>query len=318
MDQSSGRVLSSNNAYKKGLIASTTKIMTAIVAIEYGDLNDYVTVDKSILESNGSSIYLDVGEKIKLVDLIYGLMLRSGNDAALAIANHVGGSVDDFVGLMNNKALDIGMKDTLFINPHGLENNTGAGNISTCYDLAVLMRYAMNNKIFANITSTKKYLAKSSLKKYTWQNKNKLLFNYKYTTGGKTGYTKKAHRILVTSANKDNKKLIIVTFDYSDDFDFHKRMYNEFFEKYFMVKVYDKNSMFFNKMKYSDGQVMPKDDYYALLNKSEYKFLKAELVSYQYDKSDNKSIVGKVNIYLKDEIIHSDFLYINHYPKRLL
>ncbi len=141
IEQNSGRVLFEKNAHEVRRIASITKIMTAILAIESGEMNDMVTVSDRAIRAEGSSIYLKAGEKIKLEDLVYGLMLRSGNDAAVAIAEHVGGSLEGFVFLMNQKAEEIGMSHTHFANPHGLDDSKD--HYSTAYDMAVLTRYAM-------------------------------------------------------------------------------------------------------------------------------------------------------------------------------
>ena len=176
MDEVTGRVLKGKNIDSPKLIASITKIMTCILAIEANKLDDIVVVNESVLSSYGSGIYISLGEEIKLIDLLYGLMLRSGNDAALMIADYVGGDVDNFVLMMNKKAREVGMKNTKFVNPSGLDKN-GIGNYSTSYDMALLTRYAMQNDIYREIVKTKSYVAKSNLKTYVWKNKNKLL-NY--------------------------------------------------------------------------------------------------------------------------------------------
>ena len=138
-------------------------------------------------------------------------MLRSGNDAAIVLAKNVAGSNDNFAKLMNKLATDIGMKNSYFINPHGLEDNDGNGNISTAKDMALLTRYAMKNKVFREIFGTKKYTVKTNYKTYSWTNKNKLLLSEDYITGGKTGFTKKAHRTLVTTGSRNNINVVIVT-----------------------------------------------------------------------------------------------------------
>ena len=161
MDMDTNRILYEKDINDEHLIASITKIMTAIVAIEQADLNSDVTITSTVLKSFGSGIYVEIGETLKLKDLLYGLMLRSGNDAALAIAEFVGKDVDNFVSLMNNKAHEIGMKNTVFINPHGLENNDKVGNTSTAYDMALLSSYAMQNDTYKEIVKTKNYVCKS-------------------------------------------------------------------------------------------------------------------------------------------------------------
>ncbi|HBA37198.1 MAG TPA: D-alanyl-D-alanine carboxypeptidase, partial [Firmicutes bacterium] len=160
MDADSKRVLYDVNANSKYLIASTTKIMTALVAINYGKLDEIVTAGDEIMDAYGSSIYLKPQERMSLRDLIYGLLLRSGNDAALTIAVNVAGSVEGFVKLMNDTALGIGMHDTVFENPHGLDEKTE--NKSTVYDMALLMVEAMKSPEFRNITSAKKYDVESN------------------------------------------------------------------------------------------------------------------------------------------------------------
>ena len=187
MDLDSGRVLYENNADEKRLIASITKIMTCIIAIEEGDLDSEVEAGDEILKMYGTSIYLELNEKMKLIDLLYGLMLRSGNDASVVIAKAVAGSEEKFVKMMNDKAKEIGMTNTTFSNPHGLDEETK--NYSTARDMAKLSRYAYKNKTYRKIIGTEEYRVQTDSKSYLWYNRMKLLGNYKYCTGGKNGYT---------------------------------------------------------------------------------------------------------------------------------
>ena len=217
-------------------VASISKIMTAIIALESESLFDIVIVDEIINTIEGSSLYLSIGDKITLIDLVYGLILRSGNDAAVLIAKYIGKDVSNFVNIMNNKAKEIGMNNTLFSNPSGLDV-FDKGNISSCYDMALLMDYCMENPLFEEIVNTKYY--KSNIKGI-WTNKNKLLHTYKYCVGGKTGYTKKARRTLITAGRKNYDSLIIVTFDCSNDFSFHKQIYEKYFEANQYVVFLDK------------------------------------------------------------------------------
>ena len=172
MDANTKRVLAGKNYHTPLLIASITKIMTCILAIESNKLNDTVKVTDIINKSYGSGIYIEVGEEISLKDLLYGLMLRSGNDAALMVAEYVGGNIPKFVEMMNNKAKEIGMTNTIFVNPSGLDNSD-SGNYSTAYDMALLTQYAMKNKEYRNIVKTKNYKVKTNKKTYIWKNKNK-------------------------------------------------------------------------------------------------------------------------------------------------
>lgn len=288
MDQDSKRVLEGSNINKESLIASISKIMTCIVALEQGNFDKTVKIDDSILKAYGSGIYIEVGEELTLDDLLYGLMLRSGNDAALAIAKAVAGDVKSFVFLMNEQAKKIGMENTSFVNPSGLEENDGTANKSTTYDMALLMRYAMQNNYFRKIVATKDIVVKSSYKTYSWHNKNKLLSMYEYCTGGKTGFTKKAHRTLVTTATKDNKNLIVVTFNDGNDFVDHRNLYEKNFNLYKRKKILDKSKKY-NKNYYV------KDDYYLLAKDS--------------DKVETKIKDNSIEVYVNDNLINKVTLF---------
>ncbi len=197
MEQDSGRILYQKEANEMRRIASITKIMTAILAIESGKMDDMVKVSDRAVRAEGSSIYLKAGEKIKLEDLVYGLMLRSGNDSAVAIAEHVGGSLEGFGFLMNKKAEEIGMKNTHFANPHGLDDHED--HYSTAYDMALLTRYAMNNESYQKIAGTKVHRAPNPNESWdrVWKNKNRLLTElYEYCTGGKQDIQKGRRELL--------------------------------------------------------------------------------------------------------------------------
>ncbi|MFZ5987641.1 MAG: D-alanyl-D-alanine carboxypeptidase family protein, partial [Bacillota bacterium] len=208
MDAESGRVLFEKNAYSRRAIASTTKIMTAIVAIEKGNLNDKVKVSKRAASIRGSTIKLKAGEELTLRELLYGLMIRSGNDAAIAVAEHIGGSVENFVAMMNDKARVLGLKDTSFKTPHGLDVN---GHYSTAYELALITRYALRNPIFSRIVGTRS----TSITNRDLFSTNEMLGSYPGADGVKTGYTGKAGRCLVTSATRNNMRIISVVLNCS-------------------------------------------------------------------------------------------------------
>lgn len=301
MEEDTKRVIVSKNMNKKKLIASTTKIMTAIIAIESGKTDKMVKVTDKVLEAYGSAIYLSVGEKMKLEDMIYGLMMQSGNDAALMIAEYLGGE-EKFVEKMNKKA-KIGMKNTAFKNPHGLDEKNE--NYSTAYDMALLMRYANSDPLFSKIVRCKKHTVKTDEKTYIWNNKNKLLYTYKYTTGGKTGYTDKAHRTLVTSASKDDLNLIAVTLNDGNDFENHEELYEYGFENYSMEKVFDKD-----KMNLPNKKIYALDDYYYPITKEE-----EELINIDYKIKDKKKYkngekIGYAIIKLGNKVIHKEKLYV--------
>lgn len=231
IDVTSGRILYSSNGDTPMLIASTTKILTAIVAIEQGDLDSMVTVSSSAAGKEGSSIYLKAGEKMKLKDMLYGLMLRSGNDAATAIAEHVGGSQEGFVYLMNAKAEQIGMTNSHFANPSGLDQK---GHFASANDMARLAAYALHNKTFREIVGTKVKTAPNPTEEwdYKWVNKNKMLSLYEGADGVKTGYTKQALRTLVSSATRAGRQLAAVTLNDGNDWNDHAKLLDYGFATY--------------------------------------------------------------------------------------
>jgi D-alanyl-D-alanine carboxypeptidase (penicillin-binding protein 5/6) len=241
IDVESGRILMQHHGDEKMLIASLTKVMTAIVAIEYGDLSDQVIVGKNAYAKEGSSIYLHLGEKMNLEHMLYGLMLRSGNDAATAIAEHVGGSLEGFAYLMNEKARSIGMTNSNFVNPHGLN---AKDHYSTANDMALLTAYALRHPTFKEIVKTKVKKVPNPHEKwdYTWYNKNKMLSMYENGDGVKTGYTKLAGRCLISSATKDGQQLAVVTLNDPNDWADHTRWLNFGFENYALHTIVDKEA----------------------------------------------------------------------------
>lgn len=231
IDVESGRILYSSHGDEPMLIASLTKIMTAIVAIEYGDLNSKVKVGKKAFAKEGSSLFLRLGEEMTLQNMLYGLMLRSGNDAATAIAEHVGGSEEGFVHLMNAKAEELSLKHTHFANPHGLD---AEGHYSSANDLAVLTAYALHNPVFKEIVKTQVKTADNPYEKweYKWSNKNKMLRLYEGADGVKTGYTKKALRCLVSSATRGGQQLVAVTLNDGNDWNDHSALLDFGFNRF--------------------------------------------------------------------------------------
>lgn len=237
MESTQHNVLEGKNIHEVQSVASISKIMTAIVAIENGQLDDEYEIGEEVNEAWGSGIYIHIGDRINLRDLLHGLLLRSGNDAANVIAKNVGGSIEHFVEMMNQKAQELHMTDTHFSNPTGLDEEDN-GNQSSVYDMALLMSYCSQNPIFNDIVMKETYQREDG--GGTWHNKNRLLEEYEYCVGGKTGYTKKAKRTLVTRAIKDDVSLVIVTFNCGNDFEFHQKKYEECFQKYQNVLVLSK------------------------------------------------------------------------------
>ena len=309
MDMDSGRVLYQNNINERRLIASTTKILTAIIVIERGNLDREVEVGNEILKMYGTNIYIEVGEKIKVIDLLYGLLLRSGNDAAVALAVATSGSEEKFVEEMNNKAKAIGMKNSTFSNPHGLDEETK--NYSTAYDMALLMKYAYQNKTYREISSTKKYIASTEGKTYLWYNRNKLLSNYEYCTGGKNGYTPSAGKTLVTTASKNNLNLVTVSLNDGDIYGTHKNLYEKIFEKYKNYKIIDKK-IFYIDPTFVNERLYLKNDFYYPLAEDEIDKIKT-VVNINNSKSTRR---GKITIYLDNKIIGTVPIYCKKEQKK--
>ena len=225
MDVDSGRVLYQHNADAQMLIASTTKILTALVALRDGDLEDVVTVSAQAAGTEGSSMYLRAGEELTLETLLYGLLLCSGNDAAVAIAEHVGGSVAGFVERMNAYAAELGMENSSFANPNGLDDEE---HYSTARDMAVLACAAVRNETLVRIASTKSV----TIGGRTMTNHNKLLSMEEGCIGLKTGYTRAAGRTLVTCAERNGQRLVAVTLQDGNDWADHQSLYDYGFSTY--------------------------------------------------------------------------------------
>jgi len=225
MDMDSGRVLYERNAKTRMLIASTTKILTALVAIRDGVLSDTVKVSREAAYTEGSSMYLKGGEELTLETLLYGLLLCSGNDAAVAVAEHVGGGVEGFVERMNETALELGMEDSSFANPNGLDDEE---HYSTAYDMALLACAAMKNETLVRIASTRTV----TIGGRTMTNHNKLLGYMDGCLGLKTGYTRAAGRTLVSCAERNGQRLIAVTLQDGNDWADHQSLYDYGFQAY--------------------------------------------------------------------------------------
>ncbi len=307
IDTDTNRILYQKNGDDKNLIASITKIMTAIVAIESGKMNDIVIVDDTVFKGYGSGIYIKPGEEMTLLDMTYGLMLRSGNDAAMMIAKYVSGDIDKFVESMNDKAKNIGMKNTKFCNPHGLDEE--CENISTSNDMAILSSYAIQNDIYRQIVGTKTYKLTTNKNTYVWNNKNKLIRTYKYTTGGKTGFTKKARRTLVTNASKNNLNISIVTLNDGNDFDDHKDTYEYVFKNYNKYKVLNKDNFDIDDKNYK-GQVYIENDYYYTIKNSEKNKLKLDIKLEKDKRKIKDNIVGIVNVLFDNKVVHTENIYL--------
>ena len=230
LDAVTGRILYEKNADSKSLIASTTKIMTALVVCEQCNVLDRMRIPKEAVGIEGSSVYLKEGEVLTIQELLYCMMLHSGNDAAVALAIYCGGTVEGFAELMNDKSRQLGMTGSHFANPNGLDHPE---HYSTAKDLAILSAYAMNNPIFARTVSAKTV----SVTGRTLRNHNKLLWLVEGVDGVKTGYTKAAGRILVSSATRQDRRLIAVTINAPDDWSDHRQLLEDGFAGYEICEI---------------------------------------------------------------------------------
>ena len=230
IDARDGRILYEKDADTPRPMASTTKIMTAIVAIENGDVNEIIEITDEAVGVEGSSIYLQKGEKMTLLELLYALLLQSANDAAVAIAVGVGGSVEGFAQMMNEKALELGLTLTHFENPNGLDSE---GHVTTARELALLTAYALKDPTFAEIVSTyKRKISGPDGSVRLVVNHNKLLNMYDGCVGVKTGFTKKSGRCLVSAACRESLTLVAVTLSAPDDWRDHTALLNYGYENY--------------------------------------------------------------------------------------
>ena len=227
MEASTGTVLYEKNPDERLPIASTTKLMTALVTLENDSLEDTVTIPAICEGVEGSSMYLKAGQTFSVRQLLYGLMLESGNDAAVALAVHIAGSVEAFADMMNQRAAALGLENTHFLNPHGLHED---GHYSSARDLALIMRACMEDPLFVEIASTKSVTFGGR----TYTNHNKLMWSYEGMVTGKTGYTKKAGRTLVTCAQRDGMRLICVTLRDGDDWADHAALLDSGFSQWQM------------------------------------------------------------------------------------
>lgn len=231
IDEATGRVLLAHNENEPLPMASTTKIMTALLALENCSLDEMVTCGPEAFGVPGTSIYLSKGETLKMRDMLYGLMLASGNDAATAIAEHVGGDVSSFCRMMTGRAVQLGCSNTAFLTPHGLPKE---GHYTTALDLALIAREAMKHPVFREIVSTSRATIPWEGRDYdrVLNNKNRLLGSYEGATGIKTGYTKKAGRCLVFGAERDGMRIIGVVLNCWEWFDEAERLLDLAFERY--------------------------------------------------------------------------------------
>jgi len=319
IDARSGRVLLEYNPHIKLPMASTTKIMTALIALEKGDLNDKIKIGADTVDIEGSSIYLCEGETLSLEDLLYGLMLRSGNDSSLAIANHIGGNPQSFSNMMNGRAKQIGANNTNFMNPHGLHDDN---HYSTAYDLALITREAMDMDDFKKIIGTRLWKATRE-KNNLFYNKNKTLWEYEGGDGVKTGYTQRAGRCLVSSATRDGAQLISVVLNDKNWFQNSYKLMDYGFENFKTYVIVDsnqhiKNINILNGNKNSVPIVTKESFLYPLMEdepeKVKIDISLPEVIEAPVKKGDP---VGEVTVFLDGKIIHNGDLIAKESVRKL-
>ncbi|WP_243109344.1 D-alanyl-D-alanine carboxypeptidase family protein [Anaerophilus nitritogenes] len=307
MDVKSGRILYQKNIYEKKPMASTTKIMTALLGIEKSKLDKEVKISKKAVGVEGSSIYLGYDEKVKMKDLLYGLMLRSGNDSATAIAIELAGSVEKFAQLMNQRAKEIGAKNTNFVNPHGLHDEN---HYTTAYDLALISREALRNKDFKEIVKTKLWIADREGYKHFY-NKNKTLSQYEGGDGVKTGYTKASGRCLVTSATRGGMQLVCVVLNDYNWFEDSYRLLDDAFNRYEPFCMMKKDGVIqtasVENGKKKNTKIVGKEDVILPLTKEEQKKIMMILKVNEKIQAPIKrgQKIGKARIYLNNQLIYT-------------
>jgi len=239
IDADTGRLLEGSNENVRLPIASLTKMWTAFTVLESGASLDKMPISPEAASAEGSSLYLPQGHVADVKGVLYGLMLRSGNDAAFALAEHVGGSMEGFVNLMNDQAKLYGLKDTVFTNPSGLHNEL---HLSTAYETALMLHFALGNEKFRKISSTLDYTYDNDGKVYNWRNKHRLLDSEETAIAGKTGFTKAAGRTLATYFENDGKNIIVVTLNDGDDWKTHRNLASSVFSTYKLVTIAKKGT----------------------------------------------------------------------------
>lgn len=314
MEKSTRKVLYSFDENKCLANASTTKIVTAITVIQNCDnLEEEITVEDMSIGVEGTSIYLRQGEKLRVIDLLYGLMLRSGNDSAVALACHVGGSYENFVDLMNQTAQLAGAQNSHFANPHGLDD---PNHYTTAYDLAMITCYALQNPIFKQIVSTKQYTINATNKseiRYL-ANKNKLLSSLDGCTGVKTGFTSRAGRCLVSSCERDGMEVVCVVLNCGPMFETSKDLLNNSFVDYTYACVVDKDEPIYNEYYLNDtkGQLnlMADESFYLPISnlKNEDITIKYRLNEFSGNVEEGEEI-GEIQVFVDKHLQKNIKLY---------
>ena len=331
IERTTNSVLYEKDAYSKCAMASTTKILTGIIIIENCDLKEEVEISKKAANTGGSTLGIKEGQKITVEGLLYGLLLRSGNDTAVALAEYVGGSVEEFSKIMNKKAKDIGLKNSNFVTPHGLDDDN---HYTTAYDLAILTNYALNNETFLKIVGTKQISVNIGGNQRSLNNTNELLGVVKGVYGVKTGFTGNAGRCLVSACKRDDLDVIVVVLG-SDTKSIRgndsKKVIEYVFNHYKMVDTEDEMKSLFDKFKNRENIEISKS-----LNEFNINYRKKENYIYPIDKNNvsklktsiyclnkleapvkDKSIIGKMRVICEDKILYEVDIYLDKKIERI-
>lgn len=296
---SGGEIVFEKNADETMLIASTTKIMTALVVLENCDLNETVEILPEYCGMEGSSMYLRAGERYTVKELLQGLLLVSGNDAAMALACYTAGDAESFAALMNEKAAALGMENSSFANPHGLD---AEGHHSTARDMAKLLCCCMENEEFAAITAMKS----CTVGEQTLYNHNKLLSGCNGCIGGKTGYTEAAGRCLVSCVERDGTRYVCVTLSAPDDWNDHKKLYDWAYAHYTNRKIVD-NSVGFDIPVVSGTlatvRAVPEREFSAFLPVDKELVLLAEMARFTFAPVDQGETAGRIVVLMDGELL---------------
>jgi D-alanyl-D-alanine carboxypeptidase (penicillin-binding protein 5/6) len=311
IESSTNRVLYEQNARSKKYMASTTKILTALVTILNANMSDIITVNNETIGVEGSSIYLEAGEKLSVKDLLYGLMLRSGNDCAETLAVYCSGSIENFAKLMNETARNCGATNSNFINPHGLHDDN---HYTTAKDLALITSVAMKNQQFREIVSTKSVkIPFTTRDTYRYLvNKNKMLKDFEGSTGVKTGYTKKAGRCLVSSCVRNGMELICVVLNCPQMFERSQALLSDSYAKYQNTLLIDSDNIVgFSSYQGHEYSLCVKNDVILPLTQNEQKSVK---IKYNYPKNltcmpNNENEIGYAEIYCENNLIFKEKIY---------
>lgn len=304
IEKNSKRILKGENYNEQMLIASTVKILTAITTIENYSLDEEIIITKDDVNQIGSKVYFLENEKVKRIDLLYALMLRSANDAASALSKN---NSSEFMYLMNETAKKIGMNSSVFENASGLDEREY--NLSTAYDMALLTAYVTNNDIYNMIASSHSYKCNSNIREYNWINKHKLVRNEEEYNSGKTGYTKKSGRILVSSYVKEYMEIIIVSINVGNDWNFHKELVDSL-EEYKFVCIYPRKieEVYIDKKYY----ILIYNNVIIPIKDNEYDRISVNFILYENNAVMNiyldNNLISKYSFIVKDKLNIEDYL----------